>query len=225
MILKTILKILLTIWMILIIVASFQFTKAAVGFPGETSRIMFYHVSQAWVATLAFFLSMITSCIYLSKRRLSADLMALSAAELGFIFCILATITGSIFAKVTWGSFWNWDPRETSIVILLMIYGAYFALRSAVPDPERKRIFAGVYAILAFVTVPFLIFIVPRITVSLHPANTMNPLKPQLDSQFLFVFLGSLSAFTGLFFWMFNLKFRFLKIQEQDLDILKGIEE
>jgi heme exporter protein C len=133
---------------------------------------------------------------------------------LGLIFTILATITGSIFAKATWGSFWNWDPRETSIVILLMIYGAYFALRSAVPDLEKKRVFAGVYSILAFVTVPFLVFVVPRITASLHPEDTMNPASPGLDPKTLRVFLGSLFAYTALFVWMLRLRMRVLRIEE-----------
>ena len=145
-----ILKIALIIWMSMVIVASFLFTTAAKGFPGETSRIMFYHVPQAWIAGIAFLISMIFSIRYLIKRNIEADLLAGTAAELGMMFCILATVTGSIFAKITWGSYWNWDPRETSIVILLMIYGAYFALRSAIPDPDRKRTFAAAYAILAF---------------------------------------------------------------------------
>ncbi|MDY6838627.1 MAG: cytochrome c biogenesis protein CcsA [Thermodesulfobacteriota bacterium] len=204
---------LLAIWMAVIIVAAFLYAGAATGFPGETSRILFFHVPQAWVATLSFLLSMIASAVYLAKRNTTSDDMALSAAELGFLFCILATVTGSIFAKATWGSFWNWDPRETSIVILLMIYGAYFALRSAVPDPEKKRVFAGVYSILAFVTVPFLVFVVPRITASLHPEDTMNPANPGMDPKTLKVFLGSLLAYTALFVWMLRLKMRVLKIQ------------
>ncbi len=206
-------KILLAVWMTFIIVASFMFTEAASGFPGETSRILFFHVPQAWVATLCFLLSMIGSALYLAKRRLGSDDLAHSAAELGFLFCILATVTGSIFAKATWGSYWNWDPRETSIVILLMIYGAYFALRSAVPDPEKKRVFAAVYSILAFVTVPFLVFVVPRITTSLHPENTMNPAKPGMDPRTLKVFLGSLFAYTTLFVWMLRLRMRLLYLE------------
>jgi heme exporter protein C len=206
-------KILLTIWMALIIVAAFLFTEAATGFPGQTSRILFFHVPQAWVATLSFLISMIASAVYLAKRKVKADYVALSAAELGFLFCVLATVTGSIFAKVTWGSFWNWDPRETSIVILLMIYGAYFALRSAVSDPERSRVFAGVYAILAFVTVPFLVFVVPRITTSLHPEDTMNPANPGMDPKTLKVFLGSLFAYTGLYIWMLRLRIRILRLE------------
>jgi len=206
-------KILLAIWMAVIIVASFLFTEAATGFPGETSRILFFHVPQAWVATLSFLISMIGSAVYLAKRKVKADYVALSAAELGFLFCVLATVTGSIFAKVTWGSFWNWDPRETSIVILLMIYGAYFALRSAVSDPERSRVFAGVYSILAFVTVPFLVFVVPRITTSLHPENTMNPANPGMDPKTLKVFLGSLLAYTALYVWMLRLRIRILRLE------------
>ena len=207
-------KILLVIWMALILVAAFFYADAATGFPGQTSRILFFHVPQAWVATLSFLLSMIGSSVYLYRRNVKADSLALSAAELGFLFCILATITGSIFAKATWGSFWNWDPRETSIVILLMIYGAYFALRSAVPDLEKKRVFAGVYSILAFVTVPFLVFVVPRITASLHPEDTMNPASPGLDPKTLRVFLGSLFAYTCLFVWMLRLRMRVLRIEE-----------
>ena len=206
-------KILLTIWMALIIVAAFLFTEAATGFPGQTSRILFFHVPQAWVATLSFLISMIASAVYLAKRKVKADYVALSAAELGFLFCVLATVTGSIFAKVTWGSFWNWDPRETSIAILLMIYGAYFALRSAVSDPERSRVFAGVYSILAFVTVPFLVFVVPRITTSLHPEDTMNPANPGMDPKTLKVFLGSLFAYTGLYIWMLRLRIRILRLE------------
>ncbi|MCG6916341.1 MAG: cytochrome c biogenesis protein [Deltaproteobacteria bacterium] len=221
-------KVLLSIWMTLIIVAAFLYADAAAGFPGETSRILFFHVPQAWVATLSFLLSMIASCIYLARRSLKADNLALSAAELGLLFCLLATVSGSIFAKAAWGSFWNWDPRETSIVILLMIYGAYFALRSAVGDADKRRVFAAVYAILAFVTVPFLVFVVPRITASLHPENTMNPAKPGMDPKTLKVFLGSLLAYTGLFIWILRLRLRLLKLesmQEPEFVVREKIDQ
>jgi len=210
-------KILLTIWMSITIFAAFLCIEPAAGFPGEVSRILFFHVPMAWVATLAFLLSMIASCVYLITRKVNADFLAQSSAELGFLFCFLATVTGSIFAKATWGSFWNWDPRETSIVMLLMIYGAYFVLRSAVPDHEKRRVFAGVYSILAFCTVPFLVFIVPRITSSLHPEDTLNPAGPGMDTKTLILFLSSLFAYTGLFVWMLRLKMRMLKIMDREL--------
>jgi heme exporter protein C len=214
-----IVKLLLTIWMIGIITAAFLYADPAAGFPGETSRILFFHVPQAWVATLSFLLSMIASCVYLTRRTVKSDYLALSAAELGLLFCVLATATGSIFAKAAWGSFWNWDPRETSIVILLMIYGAYFALRSAVIDLEKRRVFAAVYSILAFLTVPFLVFVVPRITVSLHPGDTMNPVKPGMDPKTLKVFLGSLLAYTGLYVWMLRLRIRLLNLEELESSV------
>jgi heme exporter protein C len=94
-----------------------------------------------------------------------------------------------------------------------MIYGAYFALRSAVSDPERSRVFAGVYSILAFVTVPFLVFVVPRITISLHPEDTMNPANPGMDPKTLKVFLGSLLAYTALYVWMLRLRIRILRLE------------
>ena len=214
-------KMLLTIWMIGIIIAAFVYADPAAGFPGETSRILFFHVPQAWVATLSFLLSMIASCVYLTRRTAKSDYLALSAAELGLLFCVLATATGSIFAKAAWGSFWHWDPRETSIVILLMIYGAYFALRSAVIDLEKRRVFAAVYSILAFLTVPFLVFVVPRITVSLHPEDTMNPVKPGMDPKTLKVFLGSLLAYTGLYVWMLRLRIRLLKLEGLESVMIK----
>lgn len=205
-------KIASILWMAAMIVSSFLFAHPATGFPGQTSRILFFHVPQAWVATLCFFISMIGSCMYLKTRKEKSDDLALSAAELGFLFCFLAMVTGSIFAKATWGSYWNWDPRETSIVILLMIYGAYFGLRSAVADPDKKRVFAGVYSILAATTVPFLVFVVPRITISLHPEDTMDPSRPGMDPRTLIVFMGSLMAYTVLFIWMLRLRMRVLAL-------------
>jgi heme exporter protein C len=211
-------KIFISLWMAAVIVAAFLFSEPAIGFPGQTSRILFFHVPQAWVAALSFLLAMIASCMYLANRDVASDDLALSASELGFLFCLLATITGSIFAKVTWGSFWNWDPRETSILILLMIYGAYFALRSAMVDPDKKRIFAAAYSILAFVSVPFLIFIVPRITFSLHPEDTMNLFDPGMGPRTLRVFFGSLIAYTVLFIWMLRLRKRVLKLNRMQED-------
>jgi heme exporter protein C len=143
---------------------------------GNTGRIIIMHVPSAWLSTLAFGIAALWSGLYLWRRRPAADDWALAAVELGFLFSILATVTGSLFAKVVWGSFWNWDPRETSILILLLIYGAYFALRSAIDDTERRQRLAAVYALLAFVTVPLLTFVVPRLgDSSLHPNCAFLP--------------------------------------------------
>lgn len=192
-----------------VIVASF-ITPAPQQAIGEASRVFYYHIPMAWICVLAYATAMIYSILWLRKRELRYDHRALEAARLGIVFCLLATITGSIFAKVTWGSFWNWDPRETSIFILLLIYGAYFALRGAVPNPERRANLAAVYAIFAFITVPFLIFVVPRVTPSLHPADSVvdADMRFTMGGHVAVIFFSSLALFTVLYFWMFNLAVR-----------------
>lgn len=140
---------------------------------GEASRIFYFHVPQAWVSVLAFIFSMVASIRYLAKGKMIDDDRAKVAAQLGLMFCFLAAVTGAVFAKVTWGQFWNWDPRQTSIFVLLLIYGAYFALRSALDTPEKRARLAAVYSIFAFITVPFLMFVVPRVMPSLHPEDSI----------------------------------------------------
>jgi len=174
---------------------------------GESSRIFYYHIPQAWISVLAFGMSMIFSIRYLRSRSVTEDDRAVTAAALGFVFCVMATISGSIFARVTWGSFWNWDPRETSIFILLLIYGAYFALRGAIEIEERRAALAAVYSIFAFVTVPFLVFIVPRVMPSLHPEGSVvdRNLSFTMAPSVRAVFFSSLVLFTVLFYWIFSI--------------------
>lgn len=167
--LATVLKVLITIWMLAVVLAMFLWVPPHEGL-GTTGRIIIMHVPTAWLTMIAFGVSALYSGLYLWRRRPEHDDRALAATELGFLFAILATVTGSIFAKVVWGSFWNWDPRETTILVLLLIYGAYFALRSAIDDGERRQRLAAVYALFAFVTAPLLIFVIPRqFESSLHP--------------------------------------------------------
>jgi ABC-type transport system involved in cytochrome c biogenesis permease subunit len=91
----------------------------------ETTRVLYFHIPAAWLTVLALGWSMVQSVLYLWKRDLRHDDHAAAAAELGVLFCIAATVSGSLWAKSMWGSYWNWDPRETSIFFLLLIYGAY----------------------------------------------------------------------------------------------------
>ena len=206
-------------YLILIIISGVLIAGVLVPIPfipalGDKARIIYLHVPMSWIAVLAFLVSMINSIGYLKSRDMNKDLVAYSSAEIGFLFSILATVTGSLWAKFNWGSFWNWDPRETSIFILLLIYGAYFSLRSAIENPEQKAKLSSVYSIIAFVTVPFFIFIMPRIVESLHPEDaiinkqgkiTMNPVM-------LTIFLTSLAGFTMFYFWMLDLKVRVEKL-------------
>ena len=203
----------LLIWLSLVCLAAFFWAPLAEGL-GEYTRILYFHVPVAWVTVLAFLIGAIYSVVYLKTREIIYDQIAESAGQLGLLYCILATITGSVWAKVSWGSFWNWDPRETSIFILLLIYAAYFALRSAIDQEERKAALSSVYSILAFVTVPFFVFIVPRIYSSLHPDPLLNTRAAiNMDGKMLTTFLSSLFGFTILFVWIFKRKIDLVKIK------------
>lgn len=180
---------------------------------GENAKIIFFHVPTAWLTVIAFFTSTLYGIKYLRGKDLDDDAKSYAASQIGIIFCILATVTGSIWAKFNWGSFWNWDPRETSIFMLLLIYGAYFALRSAIDVEEKRASLSAVYSIIAFVTVPFFIFIMPRIMTGLHPGSaddtTSGPIVDfKMNSNMRLVFFISLGAFTILYFWMWVLNYK-----------------
>jgi heme exporter protein C len=203
---RELLKWVLLLWLGLVIWGAFLYVPPADKFVGESSRIVFFHVPMAWVAVLAFLISCLASVLYLRRRDPRDDIRAAVAAALGLLFAILATVTGAVFARIMWGAYWNWDPRQTSIVILMVIYAAYFALRGAIPDPERRAALAAVYAILAFVTVPFLVFVVPRIYWSLHPDTIINTRGAnEFDSRHTQVLMASLAGFTGLFAWFYTI--------------------
>ena len=203
----------LFVWLFIVCLAAFMWAPLAEGL-GEYTRILYFHVPVAWVTVLSFLIGAVYSILYLKKRQIIFDHIAEVAGQLGLIYCILATVTGSVWAKVSWGSFWNWDPRETSIFILLLIYAAYFALRSAIEQEDRKAVLSSVYSIFAFVTVPFFVFIVPRIYSSLHPDPLVNAdAKINMDGKMLTTFLSSLFGFTVLYFWILKRKIDLVKIK------------
>ncbi len=195
--------------MLLAVFAGLTWSPTASGFVGESSRIVFFHVPLAWAATLAYLLAMVWAGVYLKHPKPIYDLRSSVAARLGFFFSILATVTGSIFAKVMWGAYWNWDPRETSIVILLFIYAAYLVLRSSVEEPVRRAHLSSVYALFAFIPALFLIFIIPRIYTSLHPDTFINAQGHiKMQGRILVTFLFSLGIWTLLFLYLYKLECR-----------------
>ncbi len=187
----------------------------------ERIKILNLHVPQAWIAVIAYLFSMVFSIKYLKTKNPTDDLYATSAASLGTLFAILATVTGMFWAKYNWGAYWNWDPRQSSIFVMIMIYFAYFALRSAIDNDEKRARLSSVYSIIAFITVPFLVFILPRMAKGLHPgsADDVNagPIVSQqtgsLDTTLIYGFGLSLFAFTLLFFWIYNIVMRYYKLK------------
>jgi heme exporter protein C len=185
----------------------------------DKARNIFFHVPMAWTTVVAFLSAMFFGIQYLRKRDLEYDIRSVSAAGLGLLFCALATVTGAWWAKFNWGSFWNWDPRQTSIFILLLIYGAYFALRSALDSEERRARLSAVYASIAGLTVPFLIFVMPRLMTGLHPGakgdvEGKGPvIEFKIATNMFVIFLIALTGFMLLYFWMYHLRVRLARCE------------
>ncbi len=190
---------------------------------GELGRNMLFHVPMSFVAFVLFLFGTIYSIIFLRKKDMKYDLQARGFSAVGLLLTFLATVTGSIWARFSWGRFWNFDPRESSILILLLIYIAYFLLRSLMEESDEKKArIAAVYNIIAFVTVPFLMFVLPRITESLHPggAGSVAPVlnlsgKTYTAPTLLWMLWGMVFVFTLICFWIKDLYVRILKLEEQ----------
>jgi heme exporter protein C len=149
-------------------------------------------------------------------RQPRHDRAAVSAVEVGVVFCVLATVTGAIWAKVMWGAYWNWDPRQVWITVAILFYCAYLALRSAVVDLDARRRLCAAYAVLGLVVAPFLFFILPRMTgFTLHPEPVVNPAgQIEMERRMGQVLLAGSLAFTVLFFWIHDLRCRLEALAE-----------
>lgn len=133
-------------------------------------RIVFFHVPAAATSFIAFTVTLITSIQYLRTRNYKWDVFSVSSAKAGFYFITAALVSGSIWASVAWNSYWNWDPRETTVLILWFAYAAYFALRASIENPEESAKSSSILAIFAFVTIP-LSYLSTFIYFSLHPST------------------------------------------------------
>lgn len=193
----------------------------------ERARIIFFHVPMSWVATVAYLIAMIFAVRFLRSRNMKWDTYSMAAASVATLYAVLATITGSVWAKFNWGSFWNWDPRETSIFLLLLVYGAYFLLRGSIDEPKRRARLSAAYSIVAFVTVPFLVFVLPRLLPGLHPGSAddvnagplLSPKSDAINTTKQVLFGLSLFAFTGVYFWLFSLRIRLSQLLEQKAEM------
>jgi heme exporter protein C len=211
---------LLWLWMAVVIVAAFHWAPLAEGFKGQSSRILFFHVPMAWVSFVAFMAAGVWSVRFLAGRREARhDHAAAVAIELGLVFAVLATVTGAIWARIMWGAWWNWDPRQTSIVVALLFYAAYLALRSAVADAESRGRLSAAYATLGLVVSPFFYFVLPRLGFTLHPDAVVNTRgKVDVEPRMLAVLIASSVGFTVLFFWMHALRARLARAEQRLLE-------
>jgi heme exporter protein C len=121
---------------------------------GDVQRVFYFHVPAAWVGYLALLVAFVASMLFLMQRQERWDQLAVSSAEIGLVFITEGIVTGSVWAKATWGVWWTWEPRLTTSAVLWAIYASYLILRRAMEDQSRRAQIAAVYSILGFVSVP-----------------------------------------------------------------------
>jgi heme exporter protein C len=170
---------------------------------GQVQRVFYFHVANAWVGMLGFMVAAIAGIAFLRKGDRKWDIVGLAAIEISFVFFFTAIVSGSIWARGSWGTWWTWDPRLTTAAIVELVYAAYFMLRQGIEDPDRRARFGAVYAILSFISVP-LTFISIRIFRTIHPviigsasagAEGSFDMTPKMLQTFMF----SLFTFSVIF--------------------------
>jgi len=181
----------------------------------ETVRNLYFHVTMWFTMIFLLGTSVYHSIQYLRKSDIKSDLISNAYVETGLVFATLGLVTGSLWAKFTWGDWWTNDPKLNSVAIGLLIYLAYGLVRSSMPDEQQKARISNVYNIFAFVIFMILIWILPRMTDSLHPGNGGNPgfSKYDLDSNMRMVFYPAIIAWTLLGYWIANLRIRIKKLE------------
>jgi heme exporter protein C len=132
-------------------------------------KIFYFHISNAWVGMLGFIVAAIAGVVYLVRKESRWDIIEVSAVEISLVFFLIAIVTGSIWAKPSWGTYWTWDGRLTTAAILEMVYLSYMLLRQGIEDPERRARFGAVYTLAGAVSVP-ITFVSIRLWKTIHPA-------------------------------------------------------
>ena len=192
---------------------------------GKSSSILYFHVPLAFLSVISFVIAGCQSLmILISDHKIKErEYKAYNAALAGIFFTVLTIITGSIWAKISWGSYWNWDPRETSIVYLMLIYISYFCLYSVLRDNENKHRISSVYLIIAMIVMPFFVFIIPRMYHSLHPDTIINSEgKIRLEFTMRLTLFVSIAVYTLLYGYIYNIMNRIsaleIKVEEKYYD-------
>lgn len=187
---------------------------------GESVRLFYIHVPSAIVSLyLAFSITLVGSIMYLRKQSIFWDLMAGAAAEIGVLFCGITLITGMLWGKPTWGTYWQWDPRLTSTAVTFLLYIGYLAIRKLELPPEVRRQRAAILGIISFANL-----IIVRYSVqwwrSLHQGTTLDPIDTQLDDTMLFSFLLGVLAMIAIGGWLLIHRFRVAWMEEKKAERL-----
>ncbi|MER2599147.1 MAG: cytochrome c biogenesis protein CcsA [Caldilineales bacterium] len=208
---------------------SMLWAPTAVNMPTEAERfaqrIFYFHVAAGWVGYLAFGVTAIASIAYLVKRQRRFDNLAVASAEIGVVYTAANLVSGSLWARPTWGTWWSWDdPRLTLAAIVLLVYIAYLMLRNALDEPERRARLSSIYGIVGFLSVP-LSFISVRIWRTIHPAVIGTGSETSqggfdMGGNMVTVLLYAIFAFSLMYVVLLHYRF-VLEEQRERLDDLK----
>jgi len=181
----------------------------------ESIRNLYFHVPMWFSMIFLFLISVIYSIKTLSKGKLKEDRKAVELVNVGIVFGVLGTLTGSLWAKFTWGAWWTNDVKLNGAAISMLIYFAYLILRGSIEEEEKKARISAVYNIFAFVLLIVFIGILPRMTDSLHPGNGGNPgfNNYDLDNNMKMVFYPAVIAWILLGVWIYQLRIRMREIK------------
>ena len=184
----------------------------------ETIRNLYFHVAMWMAMMITFIISLVYSIKYLRTNNQLFDIYALEYAKTGIVFGILGVLTGSIWARWTWGAFWSNDPKQLGAIIALLIYLAYLVLRNSMTDLDKRARIGAVYNIFAFAMLFPTIWIIPRMMESLHPGGMGNPALDtrDIDSRMRAIFYpAAVPGWTLLGVWITTLRIRLTVLSER----------
>jgi heme exporter protein C len=210
-------KIIAVVFVLYTIIAGFLFKVPAQPILHESIRNLYFHVPMWFSMMTILFVSVWHSIKYLSKSTIESDIVATQAAHTGMLLGALGLITGSVWARYTWGAWWVADNKLNGAAITMLIYLAYFVLRGSIDEEQKRARIAAVYNIFAYVMLIVFLMILPRMSDSLHPGNGGNPgfNKYDLDSTMRMVFYPAVIGWILFTVWIFTLRVRLEKVKRK----------
>lgn len=214
-------KILAIILLIYTIIGGFLISVPRLPIVNETIRALYFHVPMWFGMVTLFFVSTVCAIQYLRKPTTDLDITSAEFANVGIVLGLLGLLTGMIWANYTWGSPWHGDPQQNGAAIALLVYLAYFVLRASLENQEQRARLSSVYNIFAFAAMIPLIFIIPRMTSSMHPGRDGNPAfsSYDLDNNMRLVFYPAVAGWILFGVWIATVRVRLRKTEEKILDL------
>jgi heme exporter protein C len=210
-------KILTVLLLVYTLVAGLMLEVPRLPILNETIRALHFHVTMWFGMILMLGVAAIYSIRYLRSNRIQDDDVAVEFTHAAILFGVLGIATGMLWAKFTWGEYWSGDPKQNASAIGLLMYLAYVVLRGSMTDAQQRGRVSAVYNLFAFAAFIPLIFVLPRLTDSLHPGNGGNPgfNAYDLDSKLRLVFYPAILAWTLLGTWMATQRIRLRSVSRE----------